>query len=122
MQSNTQFEAVKKEFQLTENDMQKLKRELMYLRAEFVQNTGINQAHIDPEELLHIEQKIYSIEHQLAHAAILQDAIREEDLLDRINDTLIKRGRTIMAHCKHIFYQLAHHIDRTYKNRAHKAE
>lgn len=82
MQSLQQFDAAKKEYQLTESEAQSLRRELMDLRQEFVQNTGFKMKDIDESHLLDIEQKMYSIEHKLAHAEIIRDEIKEPDMID----------------------------------------
>lgn len=124
MQPPAQFEAVKKEFYLTAADEQELRRRLMQSRTELICRTGATPQR-DMEVISQIEQKICSIEHQLAHAIILEETDeedREEDLFDEISRAIVGIGHSIAVYCKHTFYQFMHHMSRTSKNRVHKAK
>lgn len=125
MQPPAQFKAVKKEFYLTVADEQELRRKLMQLRAELIRRTGITPQR-DIEELSQIEQKIYSIEHQLAHTIILEKETnkeeREEDLFDEIYRVIAVINHSVATYCRRIINQLVHYANRTSKNRAHKAK
>lgn len=99
MQASSQFEATKKSYQLAETEARELKRELLSLRCEFVQRTGVNAVDCPEGELDKIEQKMCSIEEKLAHAEITEDETRTqaypmatlgEDIREALNNAKLK--------------------------------
>jgi hypothetical protein len=105
MQTLPQFEATKKEYRLAESEVCNLKRELVQLRAEFVQKTGVNIQEIDQYRLSEIEQKMCSIERTLAHTDIIPDEVRlqndrmetlGEDIREVLNNFRIKVISAVM--------------------------
>ncbi len=71
------FSAATERHELTEKEYRKLKTELTDLRAEFVQKTGTGHSNVDLKTLQNIEQKMYSLEHTLAHASITYETVEE---------------------------------------------
>lgn len=67
------FTSVAEHSQLTQAEFTKLKNELASLHAEFIQKTGVNHEEVKLKNLKKIEQKIYSLEHILAHAEVIYE-------------------------------------------------
>lgn len=113
MPRQEQFSATKMQFQLTEGEYHYLKKKLMKLRQEFVSKTGVNHAAISKQELEKIEQKMYSIEHKLAHSEIIHEELRIPDALDFIESIFIELRQTLSGLEKVLlqhFQKISHNI------------
>lgn len=85
METLQPFSATKKQYELSEEEYRELKNELMSFRREFVLKSGMHQQTVNVSELGDIEQKMYSIEHKLAHSDVVREEVRAPDMFDMIS-------------------------------------
>lgn len=85
METLQPFSATKKQYELSEEEYRELKNELISLRREFVLKSGMHQRVVNTGELGDIEQKMYSIEHKLAHSDVTREEVRAPDMFDMIS-------------------------------------
>jgi hypothetical protein len=91
------FSSITEQYQLTEDEFLKLKSELAALRKEFACQTGVNHSKVDLKSLQNIEQKMYSIEHTLAHVNIVYDQPEEPRYQGALKSLLIEMRFTVMG-------------------------
>jgi type III secretory pathway component EscV len=91
------FEAVLERNEFTEIEFLSLKNKLAELRREFAQKTGVHSPNIDLKNLQKIEQKMYSLEHILAHASIVQEPVEEPGYLSIVKSIFTEARLNLMG-------------------------
>lgn len=97
MQNIQPFSTIIERYKITDSEYRKLKDELIKLRKEFVQKTGVNYSKIDLKSLQNIEQKMYSIEHTLAHADVLYEHVEETRFKGTLKSLVTELRFTLMG-------------------------
>lgn len=97
MSGSEPFNTVVEKNELTEAEYRALKNNLAELRKEFAQKTGVHHPRVDLKNLQKIEQKMYTIEHTLAHASIVQERLEEPGYLSATRSVLTEARLSVMG-------------------------